>query len=199
MIEGFITVSHENVTPAATTAARTLFRAALGGVLVAHGSQKLFGWFGGGGIEETSKGMDAMGFRPARTSAMLAGLGEAGAGLALALGFATPAAGAVAATTMGVAASVHAPNGFFAMDGGLEYPAVLGLAATSFAIGGPGRLSLDALTGHVLDKPWMRTAAVTAIPVAIGIQIYRRRNALAADHMPASSATAADGESSLPA
>ncbi|GGI01442.1 DoxX family protein [Arthrobacter liuii] len=192
-------MSHENVTPAATTAARTLFRAALGGVLVAHGSQKLFGWFGGGGIKETSKGMDAMGFRPARTSAMLAGLGEAGAGLALALGFATPAAGAVAATTMGVAASVHAPNGFFAMDGGLEYPAVLGLAATSFAIGGPGRLSLDALTGHVLDKPWMRAAAVTAIPVAIGIQIYRRRNALAADHMPASSATAADGESSLPA
>lgn len=182
-------MSQENVTPAATTAARTLFRAALGGVLVAHGSQKLFGWFGGGGIEETSKGMHAMGFRPAKTSAMLAGLGEAGAGLALALGFATPVAGAAAATTMGVAASVHAPNGFFAMEGGLEYPAVLGLAATSFAIGGPGRVSLDALTGHVLDRPWMRTVAVTAIPVAIGIQVYRRRKALAADNTAASDAT----------
>ena len=198
LTEGFISVSNENVTPAATTAARTLFRAALGGVLVAHGSQKLFGWFGGGGIEETSKGMDAMGFRPAKTSAMLAGLGEAGAGLALALGFATPAAGAAAATTMGVAASVHAPNGFFAMDGGLEYPAVLGLAATSFAIGGPGRVSLDALTAHVLDRPWMRAVAVTAIPVAIGIQIYRRRQALAADHTPASSATPAEDGSSQP-
>ncbi|WP_181762612.1 hypothetical protein [Pseudarthrobacter sp. B4EP4b] len=89
-------------------------------------------------------------------------IGEAGAGLALALGFATPAAGAAAAATMGVAASVHAPNGFFAMEGGLEYPAVLGLAATSFAIGGPGRVSLDALTGHVLDRPWMRAVAVAA-------------------------------------
>lgn len=185
-------MSQENVTPAATTAARTLFRAALGGVLVAHGSQKLFGWFGGGGIEETSKGMHAMGFRPAKTSAMLAGLGEAGAGLALALGFATPVAGAAAATTMGVAASVHAPNGFFAMEGGLEYPAVLGLAATSFAIGGPGRVSLDALTGHVLDRPWMRAVAVSAIPVAIGVQVYRRRKALAADNTAPADATPAE-------
>ena len=143
--------------------------------------------------------MDAMGFRRAKTSAMLAGLGEAGAALALALGFATPAAGAAAATTMGVAASVHASNGFFATDGGLEYPAVLGLAATSFAIGGPRRVSLDALTGHVLDRPWMRAVAVTAIPVAIGVQIYRRRQALAVDQTPASSATAADDGSALPA
>ncbi|MDQ0769278.1 putative oxidoreductase [Pseudarthrobacter defluvii] len=193
-------MSYENVTPAATTAARTLFRAALGGVLVAHGSQKLFGWFGGGGIEETSKGMAAMGFHPAKTSAMLAGLGEAGAGLALALGFATPAAGAAAATTMGVAASVHAPNGFFAMEGGLEYPAVLGLAAASFAIGGPGRVSLDALTGHALDRPWMRAVAVSAIPVAIGIQVYRRRQALSADNTTAASGDAAlDGGSPEPA
>jgi putative oxidoreductase len=189
---------HNGTTPAATTAARTLFRAALGGVLVAHGSQKLFGWFGGGGIEETSKGMHAMGFRPAKTSAMLAGLGEAGAGLALALGFATPAAGAAAATTMGVAAAVHAPNGFFAMDGGLEYPAVLGLAATSFAIGGPGKASLDALTGHVLDKPWMRAVAVTAIPVAIGIQLYRRRKALATDSTSPDNATPAEEGSTDP-
>ncbi|MHA7283889.1 DoxX family protein [Arthrobacter sp. TMS2-4] len=185
-------MTNDSSTPAATTAARTLFRAALGGVLIAHGSQKLFGWFGGGGIEETSKGMHAMGFRPAKTSAMLAGIGEAGAGMALALGFATPAAGAAAATTMGVAASVHAPNGFFAMEGGLEYPAVLGLAATSFAIGGPGKISLDALTGHILDRPWMRAVAVTAIPISIGVQIYRRRKALAADSTPAADATPAE-------
>lgn len=65
--------------------------------------------------------MHAMGFRPAKPSAILAGVGEAGVGVALALGLA-PAAGAAAATTMGVAASVHAPNGFYATEGGFEYP-----------------------------------------------------------------------------
>lgn len=102
---------------------------------MSHGSQKLFGWFGGGGLEGTSKGMHAMGFRPAKSSAVLAGVGEAGAGLALAVGLATPAAGAAAAATMAVAASVHAPGGFFAQEGGLEYP-VLSVAAATFTLGG---------------------------------------------------------------
>jgi putative oxidoreductase len=192
-------LSYENPTPAATTAARTLFRVGLGGVLIAHGTQKLFGWFGGGGLEGTGQGLHAMGFRPARTSAVLAGVGEAGAGLALAMGLATPAAGAAAATTMGVAASVHAPQGFFATEGGLEYPAVLGLAATSFAVGGAGRASLDALTGHVLDRPWMRAVAVAAIPVAIGVQVYRRHQALAADGTPESDVTPVEEGSTDPA
>ena len=173
--------STSTVAPAAATAAQTIFRVSLGSVLIAHGTQKLFGWFGGGGIEGTSKGMHAMGFRPAKPSAVLAGVGEAGAGLALALGLGTPAAGAAAATTMGVAASVHAPNGFFATEGGLEYPAVLGLAAASFTIGGPGSFSLDSLTGHVLDRPWMRAVALAVIPTAIAIQVSRRRKALAHD------------------
>jgi uncharacterized membrane protein YphA (DoxX/SURF4 family) len=51
------------------------FRVAPGGVFIAHGSQNLFGWFGGGGIEGTSKGMHAMGFRPAKPSALLACVG----------------------------------------------------------------------------------------------------------------------------
>lgn len=185
-------MSHATNSPKAANAAQTFFRVALGGVLIAHGSQKLFGWFGGGGIEGTSKGMHAMGFRPAKHSAVLAGLGEAGAGLALALGLSTPAAGAAAATTMGVAASVHAPNGFFATEGGLEYPAVLGLAAASFTMGGPGPFSLDALTGHVLDRPWMRAVALAVIPAVIGVQVHRRRKALANDTHAPDSGTAVD-------
>jgi putative oxidoreductase len=169
-----------DLTPA-TVAAQTVFRVALGSVLVAHGSQKLFGWFGGGGVSGTAEGMHAMGFRPAKQSAVLAGVGEAGAGAALALGLGTPAAGAAAATTMGVAASVHAPNGFFATNGGLEYPAVLGLAAVSFALGGPGPVSIDHLSKHRLDRPWMRVVSIAAIPAAIGIQVYRRRRALASE------------------
>jgi putative oxidoreductase len=138
--------------------------------------------------------MHAMGFRPAKPSAILAGVGEAGAGLALTLGLATPAAGAAAATTMGVAASVHAPSGFFATEGGLEYPAVLGLAAASFTIGGPGPFSLDALTGHVLDRPWMRAAALAVIPAAVAVQVYRRRSALAGDTTPPASGTPVEAE-----
>ncbi|HEY1157177.1 MAG TPA: DoxX family protein, partial [Arthrobacter sp.] len=110
-----------------------------------------------------------------------------------------PAAGAAAATTMGVAASVHAPSGFFATEGGLEYPAVLGLAAASFTIGGAGPLSLDALTGHVLDRPWMRALALAAIPAAMGAQIYRRRKALANDATPPGPGAAAEeGGSPVP-
>ncbi|WP_255771197.1 DoxX family protein [Pseudarthrobacter sulfonivorans] len=174
-------MSRETSSSPAATAAQAIFRVALGSVLMAHGSQKLFGWFGGGGLEGTSKGMHAMGFRPAKSSAVLAGVGEAGAGCALALGLATPAAGAAAATTMAVAASVHAPGGFFATEGGLEYPAVLAVAAAAFTLGGPGAFSLDELSGHILDRPWMRAFALATIPAVAAVQIYRRHQALAAD------------------
>ena len=66
---------------------------------------------------------------------------------------------------------------------------MLGLAAASFTIGGPGPFSLDALTGHVLDRPWMRAAALAVIPAAIGVQLYRRRKALASDPVAPASGT----------
>jgi putative oxidoreductase len=170
---------------AAAVAATTILRIGLGSVLVAHGSQKLFGLFGGGGIEGTAQAMHGMGFRPGKRNAVLAGLGEAGSGAALVLGLATPVAGAGAATTMGVASSVHVPNGFFNSGGGLEFPGFLGLAASMFALGGAGPVSIDHATGHLLDKPWMRGLALAAIPVAIGVQVYRRRQVLAAEPAPA--------------
>lgn len=168
-------------TTTATVTATTLLRVALGAVLVSHGSQKLFGAFGGGGIDGTAEGMHAMGFRPARRNAVLAGIGEAGSGAALALGLATPIAGAGAATTMGVASSVHVPNGFFNSDGGFELPAFLGFAAAMFALGGPGPVSLDHATRHVFDRPWLRGLALAAVPVAIAVQVAQRRKALASD------------------
>ncbi len=177
----------QHVTIASVTA-RTLLRVALGAVLVSHGSQKLFGAFGGGGIEGTAQGMHAMGFRPGRRNAVLAGIGEAGTGAALALGLATPIAGAGAATTMGVASSVHTPNGFFNADGGLEFPAFLGFTAAMFALGGPGPVSLDHATRHVLDRPWLRAVALVAVPVAIAVQVTQRRRALASDPAPSGDA-----------
>jgi uncharacterized membrane protein YphA (DoxX/SURF4 family) len=95
-----------------------VLRVAVGAVFIAHGSQKLFGWFGGGGIAGVGRGMHMMGFRPGERHATVAGLIETGGGAALALGLATPAAGASTAIAMGVAAGAQASNGFFASKQG---------------------------------------------------------------------------------
>ncbi|SDQ42295.1 DoxX family protein [Quadrisphaera sp. DSM 44207] len=133
-------------------------RAGVGSVLAAHGGQKLFGWFGGGGVQGTAGVFEAMGFTPARPSALLAGAAEFGGGALIALGLATPAAGAAAAGTVLAAASVHAPSGLFATQGGWEYPAVLGLSTSALALTGPGELSLDAVLGHRPHHAWRRPA-----------------------------------------
>ncbi|MGW7421926.1 DoxX family protein [Streptomyces sp. NPDC054813] len=158
-----------------------LLRLGTGGVLAAHGAQKLFGWFGGGGIEGTGQFMESVGYAPGRQSALAAGLAEAGGGTLLALGLATPAAGAAAAGAMAGAAALHMPNGFFAAEGGYEYAASLGLAATGLAVSGPGRLSLDHMFWHVFDRGWMVpvtlgvTAAVTAAVIGARNQRLQRR------------------------
>ena len=154
-------------------------RASVGATLAAHGAQKLFGWFGGAGLEATAAGFDSIGFRPGKANALAAGLGEAAGGALLAAGLGTAGAGAAAAATMAVASSTHAPNGFFVNKGGLEFPAVLGAAALGVAFTGPGNLSLDHALGHRLNQGWMRAAALAAtIPAAVAI-IGRRRRAAA--------------------
>ncbi|WP_329290861.1 DoxX family protein [Streptomyces pseudovenezuelae] len=138
-----------------------LLRLGTGGVLAAHGAQKLLGWFGGGGLEGTGQFMESVGYAPGKASATAAGLAEAGGGTLLALGLATPAAGAAAAGAMAGASAVHAPNGFFNAGGGYEYAATLGLTAAGLAVTGPGRLSLDHALGHTVNRGWM-------VPVALG-------------------------------
>ncbi|WP_189788361.1 DoxX family membrane protein [Streptomyces capitiformicae] len=157
-----------------------LLRLGAGGVLAAHGTQKLFGWFGGGGIEGTGAFMESVGYSPGRASATAAGLAETGGGTLLALGLATPGAGAAAAGAMAGAAAVHTPNGFFNASGGYEYAATLGLAAAGLAIAGPGRLSLDHALHHIVDRGWMvpvalaGTAAVTSLVVGARIKRVRK-------------------------
>jgi len=154
-------------------------RLGVGATLVAHGTQKLFGWFGGHGLAGTAAFFESVGFTPGRANALLAGAGEAGGGSLLALGLATPAAGAAVAGTMAVAASMHKDNGFFAQDGGLEYPAVLALTAGAIALSGPGRLSLDAALGHRANRHWMRVVGLAGAPVAVALVTRRRQTALA--------------------
>jgi putative oxidoreductase len=169
-------------------------RLGIGGTLVAHGAQKLFGAFGGGGLEGTAGAMHAMGFRPGKRNAVLAGASEAGGGALLALGLATPVGGASAAAAMAAAAFVHKPNGFFATSGGFEYPAVLGLASAALAVGGPGRFSLDAATGHVFNKTWTTVLALAAAGIGAYTTIKAREATVASDATAEASANApADG------
>ncbi|WP_030461317.1 DoxX family protein [Kitasatospora sp. NRRL B-11411] len=162
-------------------------RAAVGGVLFAHGTQKLFGWFGGAGPEGTAQAMEHMGFLPGERSAYAAGLGEAGGGALLAVGLATPAAGSIVAGTMAGAISVHAPAGFFAHGGGFEYPALLGACGLALGVAGAGRYSMDAALGHRLARPWMGALAFAASALGAAAVVtrrqeeVRRREARAAD------------------
>jgi putative oxidoreductase len=131
-----------------------LLRAVIGLALAAHGAQKLFGAFGGPGIAGTGAFFDTLGFRPGRLFATMAALGETGGGLLVAFGLFTPFAAAVVVSTMLVAVwGVHLEKGFFAQNGGYEYPLVLGVAAVALAFTGPGRLSVDAVLGFARSGP----------------------------------------------
>ena len=139
-----------------------IIRVGVGAACAAHGAQKLFGSFGGGGIKGTGAFFDSAGFVPGELNAQLGGLAEFGGGALLALGLATGPAGAAVAGNMVVASSTHAENGFFNMGGGYELPATYGLVGAAVALGGPGTWSLDALTRQKWNKPWMRLFALAS-------------------------------------
>ncbi|WP_345712341.1 DoxX family protein [Kineococcus glutinatus] len=166
--------------PARTDLGLLVLRVGVGSTLFAHGAQKLFGWFGGHGVAGTTGAMESMGFHPPKPSAVAAGLSETGGGALLALGLATPAAGAAVAANMLAAGAVHRPAGFFATEGGFEYPAVLGAAAAALAVAGPGRHSLDRLLGDRLNRPWMTAAALVVSLAASTAVVARRERAVAA-------------------
>jgi putative oxidoreductase len=128
--------------------AEPALRATAGLLLVPHGAQKLFGWFGGYGLEATSNFFAAkLGLPP--SLALLAGLIEFAGGLMLAAGLATRAVSLLVAGVMAVAVfHVHLANGLFWTQGGIEYPLLWGVVALAFAVKGGGRYSLDAIIGR---------------------------------------------------
>jgi putative oxidoreductase len=122
-------------------------RAIVGTTFFAHGTQKLFGWWGGGGPRETAGFFGSLGFRPPLLMAVVAGLSET-AGALFAVGFLTPFAALAMASVMVVAVgSVHYRNGFFASGGGFEFNLALWTVAVAVAATGPGRFSLDRALG----------------------------------------------------
>ena len=127
-----------------------LIRATTGLMLMPHGAQKLFGWFGGYGLEGTGGFFSqSLGLEPGLFWAALVGGVEFFGGLFLALGLLTrPAALAVAILMAVAVTTVHLPNGFFWTSGGYEYPLFWGLIALAIAFKGGSDLSLDRALGR---------------------------------------------------
>jgi putative oxidoreductase len=158
---------------------RLLLRATVGGFFVGHGTQKLFGWFGGNGLSATAKGFESMGMRPGLPNAVAAGAAEAGGGAALLLGFETPLAASTLIATMLTAINrVHAKNGPWATKGGYEYNAVLIAAASILAEVGPGKLSVDGIRGVDRSGPaWALAALALGAAGAAGAHLLAESQA----------------------
>lgn len=129
-------------------------RLVIGGILFAHGAQKVFGWWGGPGMQGWTGAMTRMRIRPAAPWAWISALAELLGGLGLALGFLDPLPSFAIAGSMLIAIYlVHLPKGFFNAKGGFEFNLSLLAAVAAIALAGPGAISLDALLGIRLPEP----------------------------------------------
>lgn len=125
---------------------RFLLRATVGSIFIEHGTQKLFGWFGGHGLDGTGQFFESIGLRPGRRNALASGIAEAGGGALLALGLATPAAASALGSVMVTALRTAVwRDGIKVGTGG--YEVLLLASAVAIADSGPGSWSLDAALG----------------------------------------------------
>ena len=121
-------------------------RVPVGIIFAAHGAQKLFGWFGGYGLEGTGGWMDSIGLSPGVVMAFLAGAAEFFGGIALVLGLLTrPAAFALSIAMLVAIFAVHIQNGLFMSNNGYEFGLALLAASVSLLFSGAGKASVDNL------------------------------------------------------
>ncbi|WP_055589100.1 DoxX family protein [Peterkaempfera griseoplana] len=146
-----------------------VLRLTVGLLLAGHGSQKLFGLFGGSGLAGTGKWFAYQGYRPGEFFAGLAGASEVIGGLGLAVGLFTPLAAAAVVGVMINAMVTTAPHGLWDVDGGLELPLCMAVVALAVTAIGPGRFAVDRIF------PWrvggLRAAAFALVLGGIGAAI----------------------------
>jgi len=138
-----------------------LLRLVAGLAVAAHGAQKLFGSFGGGGLSGTRGFFTGLGFRTPLVMAIAAGIGELAGGLLFALGLATPLATlALVVVMLNAVGTVHWRKGLFNSAGGYEYNLLIIATALAVTAGGPGRFSVDAAVGwdERISGPWWALA-----------------------------------------
>lgn len=153
-----------------------LLRLLIGLTMAAHGGQKLFGMFGGGGLTGTGGYLENIGFRPGRRHALMAGGTEVFGGLLLAAGCITPlAAGTIIGVMIVAAVAGHGGKGFFITKGGWEYCFILAAGALVAACTGPGNWSVDHAIGFVGGGVlWALFALVLGVAGALGQLAMRR-------------------------
>ena len=137
---------------------RAALRGVVGPLFVGHGTQKLFGWFGGHGPEGTGGFFESLGLRPGKRHALAAGAAESLGGALVTLGLLTPlGATMITATMITAIRKVHAAKGPWATEGGFEYNAVLIAAMTMLVEQGPGRPSVDEALFPRMKGPLLAT------------------------------------------
>ncbi|UAK32893.1 DoxX family membrane protein [Nocardia asteroides] len=142
----------------ATDIGLLILRVVFGGLLAAHGAQKLFGWWGGPGLQANADSFEQMGYNPGKLFGTLAGLTELGGGLLLLLGLLTPLAGAIVVGTMINAINVTWSGGLL---GGWEMGLLFAVVGAALPFTGPGKFSLDA------GRPWGRHGFVWGVGALI--------------------------------
>ena len=144
---------------------------------MAHGTEKLFGWFGGHGIAGTGGFFEAIGFRPGRMFALMAALGETIGGLLTVLGLGGALGPVLIVIVMLVAiGSVHIDKGFFTLNGGWKLPATYIAAAMAIAFGGNGLYSLDNVLGlNFLTDPIQICYALAAAVIVAALNLLVRK------------------------
>jgi putative oxidoreductase len=145
-----------------------IVRLLLGLGLAAHGAQKLFGWYGGSGVNKTGEFFVQLGWNQGRFFAAGAGLGEFGGGVLVALGFLGPIGPALMILVMLVAAlTVHVHNGFFVTKNGWEMPMLYAVGAMLLAFTGFGKYSLD----HFLGLDWYSSSRLAWMAIAAAVVV----------------------------
>jgi putative oxidoreductase len=157
-------------------------RAIFGSYLAVHGAQKLFGSFGGHGLEATSAAFGGMGLKPGKVSATLAGASELGGGILTATGIASPLGPLAIAGTMVVASTVHRKQGPLSTNGGFELPLTNFALAVALLCAGPGALRLGPHLSRRLTRLSVLSGATLAA-VAV-TQLLRAQPAAAAEEAP---------------
>jgi putative oxidoreductase len=172
---------------------RLLLRLTIGGTFFVHGTQKLFGWFGGYGPDGTGQFFESLGLRPGRRNAMAAGSTETGCGILIALGMATPLAAAGLSAVMITALRTAIWNAGFKPATG-EHEVLLAVAALALTETGPGAPSLDSALGLERSGPgWMLAAlGAGAAGSATAISMGRRQPAAPPERVPAESPATPD-------
>lgn len=147
-----------------------IIRVVFGLLMIGHGTQKLFGWFGGPGLHQASGFVGSRGFSPAKAWTFTGSASESLGGALLLLGFLSPLGSILIAAAMLTAiAAFHWPK-FWANEGGYEHPLVMLTAAVAVGITGPGSYAVDAQLGSTLPPAIATAIAVLAtIGFVVGV------------------------------